>query len=184
MYIRPATQEDAIIIAKLINLAMIEITYQFIGKEDENEANDFIAHFVRQNNNQYSYENIYVIASDKEIIGQICLYDGGKLQALRKPILDKIKQDFKINYQAADETQAGEIYIDTFAVLPNYQGQGIGKKLLEFAIDKVVKQDRKTLGLLVDNDNPAAKRLYERLGFNVVNEVEIFGKKMEHMQYA
>ena len=184
MIIRPAKASEAHIIAKLINLAMLEITFQFIGKEDKQEADNFIAKFVAQENNQYSYQNIYVLEENNQILGQISIYDGALLHALRKPILKDILNSYGIDYTPADETQAGEIYIDTFAVHPSTQGKGYGKKLLDFAIDKFVKEETKVLGLLVDNDNPNAKRLYERLGFKVVNEIEIFGKKMEHMQYA
>lgn len=184
MLIRPALPSEAMPIASLINLAMLEITYQFIGKEDLQEADNFIAKFVAQQNNQYSYQNTFVLEEDGQIIGQISIYEGALLQQLRKPILNDIFHTYGITYQPVDETQAGEWYIDTFAVHPSAQGKGCGKLLLQFAIDKFVKEEGKVLGLLVDNDNPDAKRLYERMGFKVMNEVEIFGKKMEHMQYA
>ncbi|MCA5006615.1 GNAT family N-acetyltransferase [Sphingobacterium bovistauri] len=184
MHIRPARKSEALQIAELINLAMLEITYQFIGEENVDKANEFLAHFIAQENNQYSYENIYIAEEDGLILGQISMYDGGKLKELRQPIWDKIKVDRGIDYWSEDETQAGEIYIDTFAVSPLTQGKGIGKQLLQYAIDDIVMKQHKVLGLLVDNDNPDAKRLYERIGFKVVNEVNIFGKNMEHLQYA
>jgi len=45
-------------------------------------------------------------------------------------------------------------------------------------------QAGKTLGLLVDEDNPAAKRLYLNMGFVIVKPVYIFQKNMEHLQYS
>lgn len=184
MIIRPAHKEEAHQIAELMNLAMLEITYQFMGEEDLAKANTFLAHFITQENNQYSYENIFVAEEDNVLLGQISLYDGAKLHELRKPIWDKIKADRNVEYWAEDETQSGEIYLDTLAVSQLAQGKGIGKKLLQFAIDEYVTRQGKILGLLVDNDNPDAKRLYERVGFKVVDEIQIFGKTMEHMQYA
>jgi ribosomal protein S18 acetylase RimI-like enzyme len=184
MIIRPALKSEAFKIAELMNLAMLEITFQLIGEKDLEKANDFLAHFIAQENNQYSYQNIFVVEDNSEILGQISLYDGARLSDLRQPILDKIKADRSVDYWAEDETQAGEIYIDTFAVNPLAQGKGIGKKLLNFAIEEIAVKQQKVLGLLVDKDNPAAKRLYERIGFKVVNAVYIFGKEMEHLQYA
>lgn len=184
MRIRPASKSDAVQIAELMNLAMLEITQQFIGEEDHSKANDFLAHFIALEKNQYSYENIFVAEVDDIILGQISLYDGALLHAIRKPIWDKIKLDHGIDYWAEDETQAGEIYLDTIGVSPLAQGKGIGKKLLQFAIEEFVIKQQKVLGLLVDKDNPNAKRLYEKVGFKVVNEVHIFGKTMEHLQYA
>lgn len=182
MRIRKATPQEASILAKLMNLAMREITYQFIGETNSDKANAFLAYFIALPDNQYSYENIYVAEVGNEIAGQICLYDGAKLLTLRKPIWEKIKSDFGKDYHAAEETQAGEFYIDTLAVAPQYQGKGIGKALLEFAIEEFVKKRQQTLGLLVEKDNDKAKRLYEKLGFEVVEQIDIFGKVMEHMQ--
>ena len=184
MTIRSAQISDAPYIAELMNLAMLEITYQFIDEENTEKANTFLAHFIAKENNQYSYENIFVVEDDGKVIGQISMYDGAKLQELRQPIWNKIKAERHVDYWAEDETQAGEIYIDTFAVSPLAQGKGIGKQLLQYAIDEIVHKQQKTLGLLVDKDNPDAKRLYERIGFSVVNEIFIFGKTMEHMQYT
>lgn len=184
MIIRPAQKEDAVQIAELMNLAMLEITYQFIGEEDLAKANAFLAHFIAIENNQYSYQNIFVAEEDGVMLGQISLYNGAELKKLRQPIWDKIKADRNVDYWAEDETQTGEIYLDTIAVSPLAQGKGIGKQLLQFAIEEFVTKQNKVIGLLVDKDNPNAKRLYEKVGFKVVNDIHIFGKEMEHMQYA
>lgn len=183
MIIRPATAQDAERIAKLINMAMLEITFQFIGKADEQEANHFLSQLVQEKNNQYSYQHIYVVQEGEEILGQICIYDGAKCNQLRQAVWDKIKKDYGINYYAESETEAGEMYIDSFAIHPSARGKGIGKLLLDFAIKHFVIEQQKVLGLLVDKDNPNAKRLYENIGFQVVKERAIFGKTMEHMQY-
>lgn len=183
MIIRPALPSDAPQLAKLINMAMLEITYQFIGKEDKEEADRFMELLVREKNNQYSYQNIFVLQEGDTILGQICIYDGARCKELRQHVWDKIKEIYGRDYHAQEETQDGEMYIDTFAVLPETRGRGLGKQLLHFAIDHFVHKQHKTLGLLVDNDNPNAKRLYLAMGFHIVDEKRIFGKQMEHMQY-
>lgn len=184
MQIRKAKKEDADQIAELMILAMTEIVYQFIGKEDFEEGKKFLRELIEQEENQYSYQYIYVAENSEMILGQVCLYPGGLLKSLRQPVLDAIKTKYQIDYQTVDETQEGEIYIDTIAVNPLAQGQGIGKLLLEFVIEEFVNKQKETLGLLVDAANPNAKRLYEKMGFVVKNELSIFGKKMEHMQYT
>jgi len=55
-------------------------------------------------------------------------------------------------------------------ILPEYQGVGIGRRLMESFIETAVSH-RKPLTLTVLKQNPA-KRLYERLGFNVVGDDE------------
>jgi len=58
----------------------------------------------------------------------------------------------------------------------------LGTKLLQFLIQEYVEKQGLTLGLLVDNDNPNAKRLYEKIGFRVVGEKTLVGHAMEHLQ--
>lgn len=184
MIIRPATPADAPQLAKLINMAMLEITYQFIGQENESEANSFIESLIREKNNQYSYENIFLLQELDEVIGHISIYDGANLQTLRNNVWAKIKEKYGHDYTAEDETSSGEMYIDTFAIAPSQRGKGLAQELLQFAINHFVIKQHKVLGLLVDNDNPNAKKLYLKMGFKVVEQRNIFGKLMEHMQYA
>ena len=58
----------------------------------------------------------------------------------------------------------GYWFISSIALLPKYQGRGIGTALLKHDIDEHDK-----IQLYVDIYNDKAKKLYERLGFKVVN---------------
>lgn len=93
-----------------------------------------------------------------------CVCIRGQLEALRKPIFDYIKEKYNRVLPLENETQEGEIYIDTIAVLPEAQGKGIGKKLLQYAIETFVEQQGETLGLLVDKENPSAKKTIPEYG--------------------
>lgn len=81
-----------------------------------------------------------------------------------------------------DETEAGEIYLDSIAVSHLAQGKGIGKVLLTYVIDHYVVKGAHTLGLLVDEENPKAKSLYLKVGFEEVGKKKLFGKRMQHLQ--
>ena len=105
------------------------------------------------------------------------LGDASSIRKIVEPILNELE-----NIGAQLNIAAREMYIDTFAIDPTYRGKGLGKQLLQFAIEYYVVQQRKTLGLLVEENNAKAKKLYEHLGFKVVEDIIIFGKKMEHMQ--
>lgn len=56
--------------------------------------------------------------------------------------------------------------------------------MFKFLIDEFVNKRNKILGLLVEEENPNAKRLYEKLGFIVVGEKTLMGKKLDHMQIS
>ena len=180
--VRKATASDAAFIAAYFLLAMEEIVYGFIGRKDLNEAREFMLHFVKGENNQYSYQNCWVALNDMDVVAAVNVYDGAQLNELRQPIIAYIKSNFNELFDPEDETQAGEYYIDSLGVNRNQQGKGIGSKVLQFLIDEYVHRRNQTLGLLVEEANPNAKRLYLRLGFESVGRRVLFGKKMEHLQ--
>lgn len=182
MIIRKAEINDSEYIATYLLLAMETIVCEFIGQNDPKIARDFLLHFVQQENNQYSYQNCFVVEEDTQIIAAINIYEGSKLIALRAPIIDYIKTHFQKDFNPEDETHTGEFYIDSFGVHTSQQGRGIGRKLLQYAINDYVIQRKETLGLLVEEDNPNAKRLYLKLGFETVGERMLVGKRLLHLQ--
>ncbi|MDR6762166.1 ribosomal protein S18 acetylase RimI-like enzyme [Flavobacterium sp. 2755] len=184
MNIRKANIPDSKQIAPILLLAMEDLIYKFIAKKDYAAAKDFLQYFVERENNQYSYQNCFVAEADNEIIGAVNIYNGADLEALRMPIVEYVRANFNPEFDPEFETRAGEFYIDTLGVNPNQQGKGIGSKLLLFLIDEYVHKNNETLGLLVDEDNPLAKNLYLKIGFKVVGEKTLVGKKLDHLQIS
>ena len=184
MRIRKALPQDASSIANLLFLAMEEIVYEFIGEPNREKAIVLFTHFAKSDNNQYSYQNCYVMESGKEIIAAANVYDGAKLHEYRQPIADYITSHFKRELRVEDETQSGEYYIDSIGVSKSFQGRGIGSEILKFLINEYVIRQKHTLGLLVDEENVHAKKLYLKLGFYSVNHILLTGKKMEHLQIS
>ncbi|MGC1633320.1 MAG: GNAT family N-acetyltransferase, partial [Gelidibacter sp.] len=161
---------------------MEDIVCEFIGQKNSEKAKAFLLHFVQKENNQYSYQNCFVVEEDHQIIAAVNIYDGSELIHLRAPIIQYIERHFSKAFNPEDETQPGEFYIDSLGVNPNQQGKGIGGKLLQFLIHYYVIQSNKTIGLLVEENNPNAKRLYLKLGFEPVGEKTLVGKKLVHLQ--
>jgi ribosomal protein S18 acetylase RimI-like enzyme len=137
---------------------------------------------VRQEGNQYSFENTWIAEEDNQVVGSITVYDGAKLQQLRQPVLSLLVEKYQRVVSPEKETEPGEFYIDTIAVHPNHQGKGLGTQLLNFAISQIVHQDGNVLGLLVDVNNSKAKNLYLRLGFQPVGTKQLMGHPYEHLQ--
>src|SRR5688572_20110436 len=181
-HIRKATLNDSEIIATYLFLAMEDIVYTFIGEDDPEKARAFLLHFVEKDNNQYSYQNCWVVEDNMTVVAAINLYNGARLQELRQPVIEYIRSKYNKDFNPEDETEAGEYYIDSLGVNPAQQSKGIGTKLLRSVIDEHVNKHGQTLGLLVDEINPDAKKLYLKLGFKSVGRKVLFGKKMEHLQ--
>ena len=70
---------------------------------------------------------------------------------------------FKASYTA----QNFQWYIYQIQIHPDYQGLGIGRKLIINLCEQALK-DNASVGLSVLKSNPA-KRLYDRLGFTVID---------------
>lgn len=184
MIIRKASPQDAANIVTFMLLAMGDIVYKFINEINYGEAKRFLLKFVQQEDNQYSWQNCWVAEMDKEVVAAANVYDGKKLNELRQPVIEEIQTKYNSSFSPEDETGAGEYYIDTLAVDPKYQRQGIGSVMLNFLVDEYVNKQGQTLGLLVEEDNDVAKRLYEKAGFTPVHKRIVFGKNIQHWQTA
>lgn len=66
------------------------------------------------------------------------------------------------------ETRDDHVYLSNIALLPPYQGRGIGEEIARFVIERANARDL-PVRLQVLRSNPA-RRFYERLGFRVVGE--------------
>lgn len=181
--IRKAIKSDSHAIAVCLFLAMKEIALYLFNTESENEAIEVLEQFVLSENNQYSYSICWVVENEiDEVVAASNVYNGSDLIRLREAIITYNIEHFNRNIEIEDETQAGEYYIDCMGVHPAHQGKGIGSLLFQHLINEYVTQQKQTLGLLVDLDNPQAKKLYLKLGFEVVGQKTLAGKTLEHMQ--
>ncbi len=61
-------------------------------------------------------------------------------------------------------------YIQTVCVAPGRRGAGLGSRLVAFAEERI-RQVSPNVFLCVSSFNPAAQRLYERLGYEYVGEL-------------
>lgn len=58
-------------------------------------------------------------------------------------------------------------YIQTLCVASQWRGQGIGSRLIAFAEERIFKETPNVF-ICVSSFNPDARRLYERLGYELV----------------
>lgn len=182
--IRLATPADAAVAAPLIIQAMEDLACFFVNSKKPSDALPLFETFFKQKRNQYSFEHTLVYEESDQVAGTLTAYDGGALKALRAPFLKHIEEEYSIeNFHLEEETEVGELYIDTVSVNPHFQGLGIGTKLIKACFEKAEQLNYDRVGLIVDLENPQAQKLYERLDFKKIKTRQFMGGEYTHMQY-
>ncbi len=186
--IEKAGKHQALTIARLIMQAMnYDCCKNFLGPDYT--LDDFervMTQLVLADDSQYSYRNTLVALGENGCFLGMCVsYDGAQLHALRRAFVDAMQSNFHHDFsQMADETAAGELYIDSLAVPEEYRGKGVASALLKAMIEKGRQMGLPAAGLLVDKGNPMAEKLYTKLGFEYINDATWGGHDMRHMQYV
>ncbi len=182
-HIRKAKPADYPFVAPLIVHAMEDLACTFANTKKLEETYKLFEYFFQERANQYSYENCLVYEENGEIAGSIIAYDGGLLPEYREPFIQYIASRYNVrDLVIENETMPGELYIDTISVYPDFQGKGIGKKLLQAIQIQAKQEGHKKIGLLVDVDNPNAKKLYTALGYKSAGFKQLGTGIYEHLQ--
>lgn len=192
MTITNASPHHAPAIATLIMQAMTDDCCQFLAGPDHTLADfrDMMLALVEMDDSQYSYRNALVALDDEAsggdlatapVAGAIVGYAGADLRRLRRRFQEEAMRRLDMDYSHMDdETQAGEFYLDSLAVFPQYRRRGIAKQLL-----RAISERAAALGLpaalLVDKGNPNAERLYTSVGFRYAGDSKWGGHEMKHL---
>ncbi|MDF5722539.1 MAG: GNAT family N-acetyltransferase [Rhizonema sp. PD37] len=121
---------------------LIELVKEFHENEHlpfDKQADSIVLEEILTNN---SLGQVCLIQQFNEVIGYIIITLG-----------------YSLEYGGRDA------FIDEFYLRPNYRGQGIGTKTLEFIEGACLALGVKALHLEVDFDNANAQRLYHRVGY-------------------
>ena len=183
--IKEAVIEQAAEIADLIMTAMTdECCLYFCGEGYGLE--DFrrmMTMLVEREDSQYSYRNTLVAMDDNRVVGISVSYDGGLLHQLRRAFIEAARECLGKNHgNMEDETQAGELYLDSLAVLSGYRRQGIATSLVLATKKRADLLGLPCVGLLVDTANPKGQLFYDSIGFRQVEENRFWGgHSMKHL---
>lgn len=183
--IRQADIRQAAEIAGMIMMAMTdECCLYFCGEgHGLDDFREVMTRLVEREDTQYSYRNTLVAMDGERLVGAAVSYDGARLRELRQPFIDLAKERLgKDHTGMEEETQAGELYLDSLAVLPEYRRKGIATRLIRATKQRADTMGLPGVGLLVDTDNPTGELLYRTIGFRQLNETRHWGgHPMKHM---
>lgn len=172
--ILPATKADAPFVARCVCMAL----------HHEPSAAELpgIAAICSREDVLYSYRHALIAWIGETPVGLCLAYDGQDYHTIRLrtfaafAALHPDEEDTMDLTNAEDETTAGEFYIDSLAVLPEYRRQGIGRQLMQAQIRRGLSMGLQHQTLLVDPGNPSAQQLYASLGFAYETDCYAFGQ--------
>ena len=79
-----------------------------------------------------------------------------------------------VGFVVVTEIAPQQGHLTQVAVLPAYQGQGIGRRLVRYSLAQLARLRFDTLSLIVSRANPRALRLYQALGLQTVLTFPVF----------
>lgn len=167
--IKEARKEDAMFVAWGVCTAL--------HSEMSEEQLKPIAGICSREDVLYSYRHALIAWVDGKPAGLCLAYNGEGYHEIRLRTFALFQVNDSMDLEnAEDETCAGEYYIDSLAVKPEYRRQGIARKLMEAQIKRGLEKGLAHITLLVDPENPNAQKLYKELGFEYLEDCYAFGQ--------
>ena len=161
---RPATVDDATVLAELINYAGEGLPlYLWSQMAEPGEAAwDVGRRRAAREEGGFSYRNATIIEHDGQCAG--CLI-GYEIPDSAEPIPDDMPAIF-LPLQELENLAPGAWYINVLAVRPQFRSKGLGAKLLALAEETAQGLGKRGMSVIVSDANLGAHRLYKRFGYD------------------
>lgn len=186
--LRSATTNDAQTAAQLIYMTMGTMADYLMGHDTAEEATQFISRLFQKRKNRHSHQYAELAIIDGKIAGLLLTYSGKTMKSLQLPMVTTIFDAHKfpdamrffyrsIPLMNIKEAEKDEQFINNVAVFSSFQGHGVGKFLMGLAEQRAKEAGLNKCALTVEVKNGRAVRLYEHLGYQIMDTVKV--KKLE-----
>ena len=173
--LRRATQADARFIAENVLRAL------HIDETDDRHINH-LADISRRDDTLYSWRNATIALYDGVPAGLMVAYDGARYRRMRDITFPMIRKYVGDDYHNMDdESCPGEYYLDSLAVLPEYQRRGIASALIREMFRQRDEAGIPLSTILVDPDNDNAYSLYTKNGFRHEGRINVFSTTYDRL---
>lgn len=171
---------------KLNFMALDYMAYPLIGSKDSTLIEKTLNKLWVHNSNRFSHNYAFEAQLNQKTVGMIICYPVTVLNQLAWPTFKQLihlrKWDLMkhslFNLQEAwsmatlHEGREDEYHIGTVATLPESRGYGIGSKLIHFVEEQAKIYHYNKCSLTVKKENKQALKLYENLGYKIMNSIE------------
>ena len=180
--VRAARAGDAPFAASMIYLTMGHLAdHLFDMKADVIEG--MIARLFARDAGRFGFRDAHVAEFENETVGLLVASRGADLSRLNRmtfPHLVAVLGFVRgfgfmrrgISLPGGEEAYDDEFFISNLGILPSMQGRSFGSQMLVYAEKLACENGLKKCSLIVSWHNTDAKRLYERIGYQVVEAVQ------------
>jgi ribosomal protein S18 acetylase RimI-like enzyme len=165
--------------ARLIYLTMGAVADYLFGADHAERATTVLGGLFRAKSNLFSYQLADVVTVAETPVALVMASSWHVLQSLEIPTAYQLARAGGISglirmlirsrpLMGVKEAEDDEYFVAHLAVLPAFEGQGLGRLLLSHAEAKAVRAGFAKIALTVEVDNARAVSLYLRSGFHMV----------------
>jgi ribosomal protein S18 acetylase RimI-like enzyme len=182
--LRPATPADAPAAAELIYLPMGRLADYVFGFDDPARARATLAQLFAREQNRFSHQFADVAEAQGRVAGLLLAYPMSLLNHLQAPMTRQLLALYGVGglarivlrawpFLTVAEGGADEFLVFSLAVEAGFRGHGIGSQLLALAETKARAAGLTKCSLGVEAGNDGARRLYERVGYQMVETIRV-----------
>ncbi|MCD8303414.1 MAG: GNAT family N-acetyltransferase [Prevotellaceae bacterium] len=180
--LRSAAKEDAPFLARCLMEAMGGEVMEREETERDRRVLGVLETLCGREDTLYSWQFATVAETESgTCVGASIAYPGAEYHQRRLVSFGLAREIITFDTERMeDESEAGELYLDTLAVLPRWRRQGVGGLLMRRWL-RQAEETGLTATLICATDNAKAHRLYESMGLRDVRRAFVFGEYYQKM---
>lgn len=142
-----------------------------------------VAQLFSRNAGRFGYKYAYIAERDDELVGLLVACPGDKVGRLNLETIPHLISVLgfaeaigfvyrSVMLPGGKEAENDEFFLGNIGILPSMQGRSLGTQLLGYAEELAHKNGLKKCSLIVGWGNNSARRLYERVGYEIAETVQ------------
>jgi len=179
--ISAAEMANAEFAASMIYLSMDHLA-DHLFEMPPNMTEKMIAKLFVGNAGRFGYASTFIAEFEKKPVGAMVVLRGDKVNQLNLETIPHLIAVLgfvrairfvlrAVTLPGGREAYDDEFFISNLGVLPSMQGRSFGSQMLTYVEQLACENDLKKCSLIVSWHNTSARRLYQRIGYQVVETV-------------
>jgi len=180
--IRTATRDDGRDIAKLIAISsdgVAEIEWHEQAEIEHCDPLDIGEQTYQNPQGDYSFNNTTILEINGEVAGMLLAFGMPGTES-RNPENRPAADDENVFSPYIYLEEPNSWYVCGVALYPQHRGHGLGTRLMDLANEQAKENGFSILSLVAFEQNKGAVKLYDKLGYTVVDQAQVVPHPLIH----